>query len=988
MHSFRKLIVWAGVVALAYVAVLAVLRERKILGSEGRGASGALHHEHEGSRIIVQVLGPDGARLAGASARLFIGPDTRSAHSNRTGEAVIENAPRGKGVLLVEAASFARAERMVEVTGDDIRLRVPLLPGVTLRGRVVDERGTGVPAARVEARRQGRPSAAPWTAVADEQGRFEIDTVVEGLYSLDVSAELHERTVRREVKAPAEKPVRIEIGRTASVHGKVLVARGGKPAGGATVVIAGSGVWPPRKTLAGPDGSYRMDGLPGGFYELRATLDKMVSEPAEGIAVEPGSALWLNLRMIDGLVLRGRVFDAESGDALAGAEITVGEESLTFTSVSVRSGEDGKFEIKGLRDLGKRAHRVSVGLPGYVPVVGQERRPGTEIHPFPLRRGATLLGLVKDESGAPVAGAAIELGGTAKDGKPLMLGAAAPALSAELIGAQLNGSLPFLPTDNLGVTRGAVPPIPTHPVTPLTTAFAALQADTAGLVSDEQGLFRLRGVPPGTVRLTARKSGYAPGTSARLKVSSGSEIGDIVIELPRGGLVEGTLEDERGFPVAGVMVELHSERESLPRTTISAVDGSFTFPNAYGESTVTAYPVALPPTSAGVSIGSGQTRQVKLVLQTRAITLEGRVFDEAGFPVEGASIRVQALSKSSPVRVLARSLVDGTFSVPGLPEPPYELLVEHPDYLPTEAERLTSHEQSVVVRLREGLSLSGAVISAWDRNPLEDAVITVFSRRPRKRFRTRSDPEGKFQFRKLASGNYTALFEKPNYLSERRKVAVESDSKHRREVVINTVALSSGGTISGEVVDRFGAPVPGAKVALGSPPDWRKAVRTDAEGRFSRSNIPPGDVVLTARHPSAGKAAAGRAVRIYPLQETPGVVIRLPGSAPQADNASETQADATRTPDADEPQTPTSTSLGAYPMEMAYEKGRVVVTEVAAGSRFRKAGFRKGDAVVSVNGERVLSVGQARGMMRVPAGSKARVVVRRRSRTVRLLLSP
>ena len=86
------------------------------------------------------------------------------------------------------------------------------------------------------------------------------------------------------------------------------------------------------------------------------------------------------------------------------------------------------------------------------------------------------------------------------------------------------------------------------------------------------------------------------------------------------------------------------------------------------------------------------------------------------------------------------------------------------------------------------------------------------------------------------------------------------------------------------------------------------------------------------------------------------------------------------------PRTPTSISAPTFPLEMAYEKGHVVVTAVTPGSRFHKAGFRKGDAILRFDGESVLSVGQARGMMRLPEGSRARVNVRRGSRTVRLLL--
>ncbi len=991
MVALRKLAVWTGAALLLCIAVLAVLREQGREGQPGTGRVAAPSPATAGPRIAVAVVDADGAPLSRASVTLLIGDDTLAAVTDPAGKAVIENAPRGEGTLLVQAARFARAERQLSVEQHEIRLRVCLLAGASLQGRVVDERGAGVSEARIEARRQDvhGGSVPPWTTVTDAQGNFRFDTLAEGAYALDASAELHERSVLKQIRAPAEKPLRIELARTASIWGKILRAPQGEPADKATVVTAGSGVWPPRRVLSGPDGSYRMDGLPGGFYEVGATLDQMVAERAEGLIIEPGSAVRLDLRLVEGQVLRGRVLDAESGAPLAKAEISAAEESLTFTSASTRSAEDGTFTITGLRDLEGRAHRVSVAMAGYVPIIGQQCRTGPTPHSFRLRRGATLSGQVVDEEGAPVTGAVIELGGTAKDGGPLLVGPPLPGLdTGRLVGTRMLGTLPFLPPDNLGVTRGAVPPIPIGPVAPLPGGSAAVQSVSSGMVTDQQGRFRLQGVPAGKLRLTARRTGFAPGSSAALTVASGAVLDDIVIELPGGGTLEGTVEDERGFPVAGVMVELRSANESFARTAISASDGSFAFDDVHGDAVLAAYPIALPPTHAEISVASGQTRQVKLVLQERAITLEGRVLDEAGFPIAGASVQVQALNTRSPVKVLARSASDGTFSVSGLPEPPYDLSVEHADYLPERIEKYAEYKSKAVVRLREGLKLSGMVVDAWDQKPLEDVLITVASRRPKVREKTRSDSQGRFGFRKLEPGDYSVSLKKRDYLSQRRRVAVRSDSKHRREVTMEAVALASGGSVSGEVVDRVGAPVPGALVALGDPPDWKKAIETDAGGRFTHTCVPSGDVALTARHPEAGKAAAPGKARVYQLEETPGIVIRLPGFAPQREQTRvPTDEGEPGEPEA-RPEMPGKPPARGFALQMDYRDGKVVVTDVAAGSAFERVGFRKDDVVITVDGESVLSAGQARGMMRVPGKDKVRVGVRRGKRTVTLRLSP
>jgi hypothetical protein len=68
-----------------------------------------------------------------------------------------------------------------------------------------------------------------------------------------------------------------------------------------------------------------------------------------------------------------------------------------------------------------------------------------------------------------------------------------------------------------------------------------------------------------------------------------------------------------------------------------------------------------------------------------------------------------------------------------------------------------------------------------------------------------------------------------------------------------------------------------AEVALGAPAQWKRSVRTDHRGHFRLTGIEPGDHWVSARHGQGGQSPQPAPIRVYALQESPGIVLRLPG---------------------------------------------------------------------------------------------------------------
>ena len=81
--------------------------------------------------------------------------------------------------------------------------------------------------------------------------------------------------------------------------------------------------------------------------------------------------------------------------------------------------------------------------------------------------------------------------------------------------------------------------------------------------TDEQGRYRITGIPAGTYTVTAAKSGFvdgafgqrrSSGTGTPVELTDGQQAGNIDIKLARGGVVTGHVLDEEGEPLARAVV--------------------------------------------------------------------------------------------------------------------------------------------------------------------------------------------------------------------------------------------------------------------------------------------------------------------------------------------------------------------------------------------------------------------------------------------------
>ncbi|MFK8001513.1 MAG: carboxypeptidase regulatory-like domain-containing protein [Polyangiales bacterium] len=822
----------------------------------------------------------------------------------------------------VSATGWARAFAEAGVT--DVELVRP----ATLAGHVVDT--SGIP---VECDIQA------WNInedgeVIDEVGHV-TQTNTSGAFSLSEVAPGSVRVVARAAGFATESVV-ADVGRAnlrlvltpAGTLAGVVRDAAGQPARGATVVLAGSGVWPPREYQSDDDGRYRIDDVAPGVYELWARATHERSPPRSGITLEAGDALFVPLQMVPGDHVEGIVVNAE-GAPIAGAEVLVVDGGLALAPIRVTTGADGRFHIEPLLPVAYERSYLAQAT-GYLP--GQTGAAGSsdELR-IVLEPGATLRGRVVDERGRPVAGALVQW---------LMNRRPSPAA----------------PGNDLGVTTGPVPPIPFADSPPVAVGFG-------DSTSDENGEFVIAGVQAGAGEILASHGDFAPSAREATDLLPGTTIEGITLILREGGVLEGRLVDARGFPVRFVPVEVMSDEVGTPASRVSAEDGSFSFRGLLGTVTISARPYDAPAVSQTVFIQAGDRREIQLVLEEALSELSGRVLDERGFPVGGTELVVESAAVGTSFQRIAVSAEDGTFSFIALPAPPYTLRLDHPDYALSETHVSADHrsQTELALTLRPGSDVVGVVNDEWSGGPVVGAQVSL----TRELDTAQDNGDGEYLATTDASGRYRI----GRVLAGSYLLHVEFDAREADTdlevlgslVRVPALELPAAGGLALTVVDALGDRAPEAQVFVDGAP----AGVTDAQGELELRGIPPGLHQLNISHPDAGDASPGR-VRVLEAERSE-LRVMLPARV-----ALGTAVSAEREP----------TSRQGVAIRVERRGEDVVITAVAAGSRAARAGLRTGDLLLRLDGEDVLSAGTARSVLRGSEGS-VRVEVGRGRRRVR-----
>jgi hypothetical protein len=935
--------------------------------------------------LKVQVRDQD-RPLAGVQVRASTNAtDTCEDETDAAGNAELQGCPLGSATVQIELAGYVRVVRTYALMRGENLLDQVLAPGARIEGRVADDQGVPLLGAQIDIRPvdpvTGDDGGDVWSVSTVGGGTFTCETLPPGAVSVQATLAPYESVTLPVVTLPAPQPVSITLQRMAAVTGLVF-GPDKKPLPSASIRLAGSGIWPARATLSNARGAFEFSSIPAGVYEVSAARAELVSAPFEGVSVEPGEEVKIELSLGPGRVLKGSVREAASGRALSGARIRVAEDALTPAAQETQTALDGTFELRGLRWIEQRVH---VELAGYVAIetLWGPADPPLQIS---LLRAGTIRGRVEDARGRGVGDAELELVGQTTTGSKLRLQNAAPLMAAAGDPSQLRVSTPVLAglsLDNLGVTQGAVPSIPVSPG----TGSGPAPGSNPGFRSALSGEFELTGIPAGDYRVIARRPGFVGNESPGVRLAAGATLDGVEIALSRGGTVVGRVLRDGRQPVPQVHVSLTAGSEP-PRSAFTDDSGSFEFGAVQGRATLIVQPIGQAQTLVDVVVEADTRKTVDITIETNDTRLSGRVLDTDGDPVAGARVRVEATTKGSRLGSSAVSARDGTFEISGLPPPPYSVRAEHGSFAPSVPVEVRELGRPVQLTLDAGRAVAGSVHDASSAEPIAGARVSL--RRAGQSERVDTNREGRFEFKRVAHGVYQILAEANGHLAQSHTLEVQDG---RREPPDQAFELAPAGSLSGEVVDRIGSPVWNAEVAAGEPVDWTRAVRTDHGGHFILRDLPAGDLTVTAR--KANALGINSSARVHEAVDSPGVIVRLDQTVPE-DEEETSERDATPpanvaargSPDPSLPRTSEATDRSA-PLAFARRGDQIIVERVAAGSPAERLGLRAGDVLAAINGETVRSPAQAKGMLSLrPAGGGWVIDVRRDGERFRLRYSP
>lgn len=154
------------------------------------------------------------------------------------------------------------------------------------------------------------------------------------------------------------------------------------------------------------------------------------------------------------------------------------------------------------------------------------------------------------------------------------------------------------------------------------------------------GSYTITSVPPGTYSVTASKTGYTTDVKTAIGVSVDQTTTVNFTISPNIGTITGTVKDASGVAIVGATVITSPKAYS----TTTGTGGSFTLSGVdVGTYSVTASKTGyVNSTQAGVTITSGSTAIINLVLNANVGTLTGTVRDTLNNAIAGATVSTGA----------------------------------------------------------------------------------------------------------------------------------------------------------------------------------------------------------------------------------------------------------------------------------------------------------------------------------------------------------
>jgi protocatechuate 3,4-dioxygenase beta subunit len=417
------------------------------------------------------------------------------------------------------------------------------------------------------------------------------------------------------------------------------------------------------------------------------------------------------------------------------------------------------------------------------------------------------------------------------------------------------------------------------------------------VLADAQGRFRIRGLPPGMVELTARASMLASEAGTEIPVGIAERVEGVELWLVAAADVRGRVTAAADdAPIEGANVQLMSELGPNPGAR-SDGEGHFVIhgvlPGGYGVlASAEGFRTAKPER---IEIGTGDARELDLTLE-RGATIRGRV-EPAVLAEVAIELRPETMQIGSGRMMTLSSMgpatsdgSTGDFELGPVEPGRYTLDARAADGRggTVEVEVGANGAEGVIIALEDRAVLAGTVqdwngkavgdvsVRARKQSPGHGSLSVVVNGRELTAASSPTSTDGRFEIAGLAAGTWVVevVDAQGDLLGTGEQSLVVALEHGRREELAIRVEPRDG-TITGTVRDAEGHAVADAWVSAafmpaaaepkpdegprmraemrmivadgdGGTAPARPPVLTDAEGRFRFTGLRRGDYLLTA----------------------------------------------------------------------------------------------------------------------------------------------
>ncbi len=260
---------------------------------------------------------------------------------------------------------------------------------------------------------------------------------------------------------------------------------------------------------------------------------------------------------------------------------------------------------------------------------------------------------------------------------------------------------------------------------------------TFSATTDGSGNYVISGVEPGNYTLVSYKTGYSRAVSNKgtvLTVEGDVAVTGANLTLTQGspGIITGVVTDSSGKPVAGAAVVFTPSGGGSTQTATTDVNGSYTLSNVPpGTYTGTASLSGATATSGAVTVTSGATLTVNFKLAPGAGSATGRVVDNSGNPISGATVYFNGGGLATPATATTGANGVYTFAPGSLPAGSYQVSATAPTFgastpiLEVITSAAVTQVADIVLNPVQTGTLGGLVTTSGSTTPLGGVTITI-----------------------------------------------------------------------------------------------------------------------------------------------------------------------------------------------------------------------------------------------------------------------